>query len=93
MSFRALVALLQWGFSAEAAIAVFAYAVIQALDGNLLAPLLFSEVMKLHPIAIILALLFFGGIWGIWGLFFAIPLASLAHAIIKAWPKHKAEEI
>ncbi len=88
----ALVALLQWGISTETAMACFAYAVIQALDGNLLAPLLFSEVMKLHPIAIILALLFFGGIWGIWGLFFAIPLASLAHAIIKAWPKHKADE-
>ncbi len=88
----ALVALLQWGVSTETAIACFAYAVIQALDGNLLAPLLFSEVMKLHPIAIILALLVFGGIWGMWGLFFAIPLASLAHAIIKAWPKHKSEE-
>jgi putative permease len=66
---------------------VFAvYLVIQVLDGNVLVPLLFSEAVNLHPVAIILAVLFFGGIWGIWGVFFAIPLATLIKAIINAWP-------
>jgi putative permease len=31
--------------------------------------------------------LFFGGIWGMWGVFFAIPLATLVKAIIDAWPQ------
>jgi len=84
----AFVAFFQWGFEADFFIAVGAYLVLQALDGNLLAPLLFSEVVKLHPNAIILAVLVFGSIWGIWGVFFAIPLATLAHAVIKAWPRH-----
>ena len=48
--------------------------------------LLFSEAVNLHPVAIILAVLFFGGIWGLWGVFFAIPLATLIKAIINAWP-------
>ena len=62
------------------------YAVIQFLDGNLLAPLLFSEVVNLHPVAIISAVLIFGGIWGFWGVFFAIPLATLVAAVLNAWP-------
>ena len=59
---------------------------LQALDGNLLAPLLFSEVVNLHPVAIIVAILFFGGIWGFWGVFFAIPLATVIQAVLRAWP-------
>jgi len=30
--------------------------------------------------------LFFGGLWGVWGVFFAIPLATLISAVINAWP-------
>ena len=65
---------------------VVAYLVIQALDGNVLVPLLFGEVVSLHPIAIIVAILVFGGLWGFWGVFFAIPLATLVNAVIRAWP-------
>jgi putative permease len=83
----AAVALLQWGVSLDAAVAVGAYLVIHALDGNVLVPLLFSEAVAIHPVAIIVAILFFGGIWGVWGVFFAIPLAVLVKAVITAWPK------
>lgn len=62
------------------------YGVIQALDGNVLVPVLFSEVNNLHPVAIIVAVLFFGGIWGLWGVFFAIPLATMLKAVFTAWP-------
>jgi len=41
-------------------------------------------VVNLHPVAVIVAVLLFGGLWGIWGLFFAIPLATLVHAVMKA---------
>ena len=83
----ALIAYFQWGWSAQFAYVLIAYGVIQALDGNVLVPLLFSEVVDLHPIAIIVAVLVFGGIWGLWGLFFAIPLATLVQAVLKAWPR------
>jgi putative permease len=68
---------------------MIAYLIIQALDGNLLVPFLFSEVVNLHPIAIIVAILFFGGLWGFWGVFFAIPLATLVQAVISAWPANE----
>ncbi|NND60770.1 MAG: AI-2E family transporter [Gammaproteobacteria bacterium] len=82
----ALVAYFQWGLGAEFYWALASYTVIQALDGNVLAPLLFSEAVDLHPVAIIVAILFFGGLWGFWGVFFAIPLATVIQAVIRAWP-------
>ena len=82
----AFVGYYQFGWSAELAYVVTAYLIIQALDGNILAPLLFGEVVNLHPVAIIIAVLFFGGFWGFWGVFFAIPLATVIHAVIAAWP-------
>jgi len=83
----ALVAFFQWGWGSEFAYLMIAYFVIQGIDGSIIVPLLFSEVVNLHPIAIIVAVLFFGGLWGFWGVFFAIPLATVVQAIIKAWPK------
>ena len=83
----ALIAVFQWGWTADFFYLMLAYGVIQALDGNVLVPLLFSEVVNLHPVAIIVAVLFFGGIWGLWGVFFAIPLATLVNSIINAWPR------
>jgi putative permease len=81
-----LVGFFQWGLTSEFYYLFGVYLLIQALDGNVLVPLLFSEAVNLHPVAIILAVLFFGGIWGVWGVFFAIPLATLIKAIINAWP-------
>jgi putative permease len=83
----AVIALTQWGWGPEFFWLLGAYTVIQALDGNVLVPLLFSEAVDLHPIAIIVAVLVFGGIWGFWGVFFAIPLATLVQAVLKAWPR------
>ena len=82
----AVIAYFQWGFTSDFAYIMIAYAIIQALDGNVLVPLLFSEVVNLHPIAIITAVLVFGGLWGFWGVFFAIPLATVVQAVLKAWP-------
>lgn len=85
-----LVALIQFGWSWDLAYVMAAYGIIQALDGNVLVPLLFSEAVDLHPITIIVAVLAFGGIWGVWGVFFAIPLATLVKAIYNAWPGEEA---
>jgi putative permease len=88
-----LIAYFQWGWDTKALWAVVAYAVIQLLDGNLLAPLLLSEVINLHPIAIIIAVLVFGGMWGLWGLFFAIPLATLINAVLKSWLERQKQVV
>lgn len=82
------VAYFQWGWGSDQFMYVaIAYAVIQTLDGVLLVPILFSEAVNLHAIAIIVAILFFGGLWGFWGVFFAIPLATVVKAVLSAWPR------
>lgn len=89
----ALVAFFQFGWGPDFAWIMVSYGIIQLLDGNVLVPWLFSEVNNLHPVAIIVAVLFFGGIWGFWGVFFAIPLATVVNAIINAWPKKSESDI
>lgn len=83
----AMIAFFQWGLESQFIYLMVVYGVIQALDGNVLVPLLFSEVVNLHPVLIIIAVLFFGGVWGFWGVFFAIPLATLLKAVLNAWPR------
>ncbi len=87
-----LIAFFQWGWSADFAYLLLAYGIVQALDGNILVPLLFSEVVNLHPVAIIVAVLVFGGMWGLWGVFFAIPLATLVKAVLTAWPSTRTDQ-
>jgi len=82
----ALIAWFQWGASSDFVYVMIWYLLVQFLDGNILVPLLFSEVVNMHPAAIIIAVLVFGGLWGVWGVFFAIPLATLIQAVLNAWP-------
>ncbi len=82
-----IVAYFQWGWGSEFFWLLTIFTILQAFDGNILVPLLFSEAVNLHPVAIIVAVLVFGGLWGFWGIFFAIPLASLVKALLQIWPR------
>ena len=83
-----LVALFQFGTGSEFGYVMLAYGIIQAIDGNIIVPLLFSEAVNLHPVTIIISVILFGGMWGFWGVFFAIPLATLVKAVLNAWPSN-----
>lgn len=77
-----ILGLLQFGTSSDFWWMIGLYTVIQVIDGQILVPLLFSEVVKIHPVAILVSILLFGALWGVWGVFFAIPLASLIKSVI-----------
>ncbi len=83
-----IVAYVQWGFDVHFLYLMIAYCILMVLDGNVLTPLLFSETMKIHPVAVIIAVLIFGGLWGFWGIFFAIPLAAVVKVLLNAWVQH-----
>jgi len=85
----AVVAYFQWGVGPEFTWLIVSYFVLQFLDGNVLVPILFSDVVNIHAVAIIAAILVFGGLWGFWGVFFAIPLATLVKALINVWPRYE----
>jgi putative permease len=87
------VAYFQWGFGGDNFLYILiAYSIIQALDGVILVPVLFSEAVNLHAVAIVIAILFFGGLWGFWGVFLAIPLATVVKAVLTAWPQFDDQE-
>jgi len=86
-----VVALLQFGIGFDFYMIVGLYLLLQALDGNLLVPILFSDAVKLHPVVIMLAVFIFGGIFGFWGAFFSIPLATFIKAVWNSWPSTSAK--
>ncbi len=85
----AMVGFFQWGFNSDFIWVMVWYFILQAIDGNVLVPVLFSEAVSLHPIAIIGSVVVFGGLFGFWGLVFSIPLAILVKAVMDAWPRAK----
>ena len=89
-----VVAYVQYGLTQDFYWVSALYFVVQILDGNVIVPLIFSEAVNIHPIGIIIAVLIFGGLWGFWGIFFAIPLATVVKACMEAWRRYqiKGEE-
>lgn len=87
-----VLAYMQFGISSSFWWITIVYFVIQILDGNVIVPLIFSEAVDIHPVAIIIAVLIFGGLWGFWGVFFAIPLATVVKAVVEAWRRYQDRE-
>ena len=87
-----VVGLLQFGLGTQFTILISLYLLLQALDGNLLVPIIFSETVKLHPVIIILAVFIFGSMFGFWGVFFSIPIATFIKAVWNAWPSSSPDE-
>ena len=81
-----IIGILQFGLGSQFYLLIGLYLLLQFLDGNLLVPIIFSEAVKLHPIVIILAVFLFGSMFGFWGVFFSIPLATFIKAVWNAWP-------
>lgn len=77
-----LLSFFQWGWTDTALYSLIAYGIIQALDANVIVPWLFSEIVNLHPIAIVVAILVFGSLWGVLGVFIAIPMAALVQSVL-----------
>ena len=88
-----IVGLLQFGLGTEFYLLIGLYLLLQALDGNLLVPIIFSETVKLHPVVIILAVFIFGSMFGFWGVFFSIPIATFIKAVWNAWPSSRNNDL
>ena len=52
-------------------------AIVHIIIGNILEPKIFGETFGLHPITIILSLIFWGMIWGITGVLLAAPITAI----------------
>jgi AI-2 transport protein TqsA len=61
-------------------------AVIQAFIGNFIQPRLLGRSFGLHPVSILLALIFFGMIWGLVGAFLATPITAVIKIVLERIP-------
>jgi predicted PurR-regulated permease PerM len=62
---------------------------IQMIFGNIIEPTFAGEKLELSPIIILLSLFFWGAVWGIGGMFFAVPLTSIIKIILQHNPSTK----
>ncbi|MBF0461074.1 MAG: AI-2E family transporter [Magnetococcales bacterium] len=79
-----LLGVFQWGVTWDAARPFIIYGILQLIDGNMVAPLILGETVKVHPTTIMLAVLLFGSLWGVVGVFFAVPLVVLVKSVLEA---------
>ena len=87
-----VIGITQWGITDKFFYLLLVHTVITILDANILIPLLFAELMNLHPLVIILSVFIFGNWFGFWGIFFAIPLTTIANLILQAWPVEQSRQ-
>ncbi len=69
-----LVAFVSFESTAKALAAPALYFTINALEGNLVTPLVMGQQLRLNPVAIFLSLIFWGWLWGVAGALLAVPL-------------------
>lgn len=68
--------------------------VIQTVIGNILEPKFLGRGLDLHPVTILLSLMFWGIIWGIAGTFLAVPITAVLKIILERHPlTHNFSEI
>lgn len=59
------------------ALAVILPTVVQVVIGNILEPRIIGESLELHPITILVTLIFWGMLWGVVGMILATPLTAV----------------
>lgn len=82
----ALVALVQFGDWWPALLVLISVGVVQFSIGNVLDPLLLGRTLHLSSFAIILSLTFWGAVWGILGLFLAVPIMVMVMIVCAQIP-------
>jgi predicted PurR-regulated permease PerM len=84
-----LIALITNG-PANAALVVLGFVIINQIEGHLLAPFVVGDSVGLRPLAVVLALFIGGELFGIPGLFIAVPVAGIIRVLfvnlVPAWP-------
>ncbi|MBW8008813.1 AI-2E family transporter [Lactobacillus helveticus] len=54
----------------------------QAIETRILSPLVMGNKMEMHPVTTILLLIGASSVWGLWGVFFGIPIYAILKIIV-----------
>ena len=71
------IAFLQFEDPTNLYLIIFLPTIVHIIIGNILEPKIFGAVLGLHPITIILSLIFWGMIWGFIGILLAAPITAI----------------
>lgn len=73
---------LQYGFSFQFVLVLVLTTATQLTIGNFIEPKMMGESMDLHPVTILIFLMFWGLVWGIAGMFLAVPITAVIKIIL-----------
>jgi len=72
---------------------ILAFVAIQQIEGNILQPLLMSRAVDLHPALVVFAILTMGTLFGIVGVFVAVPLVAALQVLVRELWVRKMDDI
>jgi predicted PurR-regulated permease PerM len=75
-AFPVLIAFLKYGFCLRLVLIAAALMVMQFVMGNVIEPQIMGRSLNLSPIVILLSLIFWGWLWGVVGMFLAVPVTA-----------------
>jgi predicted PurR-regulated permease PerM len=71
---------------------VLAFIIIQQIEGNILQPIVMSRAVDLHPALVVFAILIMGTLFGLTGVFLAVPLVAALQVMVRElWVKRMDE--
>src|SRR5919107_3124409 len=72
---------------------IIAFVIIQQIEGNILQPILMSRAVDLHPAMVVFAILTMGTLFGIVGVFLAVPLVAVVQVLVREWGVGRMDEL
>ena len=83
------IAVLQYSDLSSVLLIIFLPIIFHQIIGNIIEPKIFGDAFGLHPITIILSLIFWGMIWGIIGVLLAAPLTAIIRVTFERFESTK----
>jgi predicted PurR-regulated permease PerM len=76
----------------KALLVLAVYVVVQQIEGNVIVPVVMSRTMRLHPAVIAVGVVMVGALFGVVGLFVAVPLIATSVILVEELWVRRVEE-
>ncbi len=76
-----LASVVQFGDVATAGLVAGVSFVITSVEGFLFTPIVFGRATRVNPVAVFIGFLFWGWLWGLWGMLLAMPLLLIIRSV------------
>ncbi|NME71185.1 AI-2E family transporter [Flammeovirga aprica] len=91
--FPAFFTIIQFADFSAGLIVLFAVGTIQVIVGNIIEPRIMGNTLNISGLVVLLALSFWGAIWGVWGMILSVPITVLMIIIFAEFDSTRAVAI